>query len=116
MISTKLHSCINTSNIRNTFHLNECCFVNHWDKDTVYYKTGSLIYLYRSLTDFLRNLLNCINGLLGSVHTCDNLNQLHAVSGVPVPCRLAELKGKARRFDKTVEKQAMEQAVLDFLK
>ena len=30
--------------------------------------------------------------------------------------RLAELKGKARRFDKTVEKQAMEQAVLDFLK
>ena len=37
-------------------------------------------------------------------------------SGVPVPCRLAELKGKSRRFDKTVEKQAMEQAVLDFLK
>jgi len=30
--------------------------------------------------------------------------------------RLAELKGKPRRFDKTVEKQAMEQAVLDFLK
>ena len=44
------------------------------------------------------------------------LDQLHAVSGVPVPCRLAELKGKSRRFDKTVEKQAMEQAVLDFLK
>ena len=44
------------------------------------------------------------------------LDQLHAASGVPVPCRLAELKGKPRRFDKTVEKQAMEQAVLDFLK
>lgn len=44
------------------------------------------------------------------------LDQLHAVSGVPVPRRLAELKGKPRRFDKTVEKQAMEQAVLDFLK
>lgn len=44
------------------------------------------------------------------------LDQLHAVSGVPVPCRLAELKRKSRRFDKTVEKQAMEQAVLDFLK
>ena len=44
------------------------------------------------------------------------LDQLHAVSGVPVPCRLAELKEKYRRFDKTVEKQAMEQAVLDFLK
>ena len=43
------------------------------------------------------------------------LDQLHAVSGVPVPCRLAELKGKSRRFDKTVEKQAMEQSVLEFL-
>ena len=44
------------------------------------------------------------------------LDQLHAASGVTVPRRLAELKGKSRRFDKTVEKQAMEQAVLDFLK
>ena len=44
------------------------------------------------------------------------LDQLHAVSGVTVPRRLAALKGKTRRFDKTVEKQAMEQAVLDFLK
>ena len=51
----------------------------------------------------------CGNGL-------ELLDQLHAASGVPVPCRLAELKGKPRRFDKTVEKQAMEQAVLDFLK
>ena len=44
------------------------------------------------------------------------LDQLHAASGVTVPRHLAELKGKSRRFDKTVEKQAMEQAVLDFLK
>ena len=43
------------------------------------------------------------------------LDQLHEVSGVAVPRRLAALKGKARRFDKTVEKQAMEQAVLEFL-
>ena len=33
------------------------------------------------------------------------LDQLHAASGVTVPRRLAELKGKSRRFDKTVEKQ-----------
>ena len=43
------------------------------------------------------------------------LDQLHEVSGVAAPRRLAALKGKARRFDKTVEKQAMEQAVLEFL-
>ena len=44
------------------------------------------------------------------------LEQLHRASGVPVPRRLAALKGKSRRFDKTVEKQAMEQAVLEFLR
>ena len=44
------------------------------------------------------------------------LDQLHAVSGVTVPRRLAALKGKTRRFDKTVENQAMEQAVLEFLR
>ena len=43
------------------------------------------------------------------------LDQLHEASGVPVPRRLAALKGKTRRFDKTVEKQAMEQSVLEFL-
>ena len=44
------------------------------------------------------------------------LDQLHAVSCVPVPRRLAALKGKARRFDLTSEKQDMEQVVRDFLK
>ena len=44
------------------------------------------------------------------------LDQLHVATGVPVPQRLAALRGKPRRFDKTVEKQAMETAVLDFLK
>lgn len=44
------------------------------------------------------------------------LDQLHAVSGIPVPRRLAELKGKARRFDLTAEKQDMDGVVLDFLR
>ena len=44
------------------------------------------------------------------------LDQLNAVSGVPVPRRLAALKGKARRFDLTAEKQDMDSVVLDFLK
>ena len=46
----------------------------------------------------------------------DLLDQLHAVSGVPVPRRLAALRGKARRFDLTAEKQEMDGVVLDFLK
>ena len=44
------------------------------------------------------------------------LDQLKSVSGVPVPRRLAELKGKQRRFDLTAEKQEMDNVVLDFLK
>ena len=44
------------------------------------------------------------------------LDQLNAASGVTVPRRLAALKGKARRFDLTAEKQEMDNVVLDFLK
>ena len=44
------------------------------------------------------------------------LDQLHAVSGVAVPRRLAALKGKARRFDLTCEKPGMDAVVLDFLR
>ena len=44
------------------------------------------------------------------------LDQLHGVTGVPVPRRLAALKGKRRRFDLTAEKAGMDGVVLDFLK
>ena len=44
------------------------------------------------------------------------LEQLHEVSGVKVPCRLAALKEKTCRFDLTVEKQKMDDVVLDFLR
>ena len=44
------------------------------------------------------------------------LDQLNAATGVAVPRRLAALKGKQRRFDLTVEKQEMDNVVLDFLK
>ena len=43
------------------------------------------------------------------------LDQLYDVSGVTVPRRLAALKGKARRFDLTAEKQEMDNVVLNFL-
>ena len=44
------------------------------------------------------------------------LDQLHNVTGVAIPRRLAALKGKARRFDLTCEKPGMDGVVLDFLK
>ncbi|MBR3641315.1 MAG: threonine synthase [Oscillibacter sp.] len=44
------------------------------------------------------------------------LDQLHAVTGVKIPRRLAALKGKARRFDLTAEKEEMDARVLDFLR
>ena len=43
------------------------------------------------------------------------LDQLHSVSGVAVPRRLAALRGKERRFDLTVEKAGMDGVVLNFL-
>ena len=44
------------------------------------------------------------------------LEQLHEVSGVRIPERLAALRGKARRFDLTAEREAMDSVVLDFLR
>jgi threonine synthase len=44
------------------------------------------------------------------------LDQLHEATGVAIPRRLAALKGKAGRFDQTVEKAGMDGVVLDFLK
>ena len=44
------------------------------------------------------------------------LDQLHTVTGTPVPRRLAALKGKARRFNLSCEKAGMDSVVLDFLK
>ena len=43
------------------------------------------------------------------------LDQLHDVTGVTVPRRLAALKGKARRFDQCTEKSRMDSVVLNFL-
>ena len=45
----------------------------------------------------------------------DLLDRLHAVTGLPVPKRLAALRGKDRRFTLTAEKAEMDRVVLDFL-
>ena len=44
------------------------------------------------------------------------LDQLHDVTGVAIPRRLAALKGKTRRFDLSCEKPGMDGVVLDFLR
>ena len=44
------------------------------------------------------------------------LDQLHGATGVAIPRRLAALRGKARRFDRTCERTGMENTVLDFLR
>ena len=44
------------------------------------------------------------------------LDQLHSATGVPVPRRLAALKGKERRFYLDCEKAGMDGVVLDFLR
>lgn len=44
------------------------------------------------------------------------LDQLNAVTGAAVPRRLAALRGKKRRFDRTCEKPGMDDVVLEFLK
>jgi threonine synthase len=46
----------------------------------------------------------------------DLLDQLQRVTGVPAPARLAALRGKERRFDRTCAKPEMDGVVLDFLR
>jgi len=45
----------------------------------------------------------------------DALDQLTAVTGVPAPAPLASLRGKKVRFDRTVEKENMVDAVRSML-
>ena len=82
MVSTKLHSIVDSLDVRNTFHLNESSFVDHGDEDTVYYESCSLVDLNRGLADLFGDLLDRINGFNGSVNTCDNLDKLHSVSRI----------------------------------
>jgi threonine synthase len=64
---------------------------------------------------FCNHVLNAI-GQTPAGDGVELLDQLHSVSGVTVPRRLAALKGKAPRFDLTCEKPGMDGVVLDFLK
>ena len=77
-------------------------------------KTLTVFVSTASPYKFCGHVLSAI-GEMPSGDGVELLDQLHVVSGVTVPRRLAALKGKARRFDLTAQKQEMEKVVLDFL-
>ena len=82
MVGTQLHSGVDAGNVRNAFHLDESSFVDHGDQDAVDNKASSLVDLNGGLADLNADLLDGLDGLGGSVHTGDDLDELHAVSGV----------------------------------
>lgn len=63
---------------------------------------------------FCDSVLSAIGETPGGSGT-ELLDQLHSVTGTPVPERLAALKGKQRRFNLTAEKAEMDNVVLNFL-
>ena len=67
MVSTQLHSGIDTLYRSLALSLDTDSFVDHRDEDTVYYETSALFYLYRDLADLFRDLLNFVNNLYRSV-------------------------------------------------
>lgn len=55
-------------------------------------------------------------GVTEARHGVELLDQLSRATGIAAPAPLAALKAKTPRFDQCVEKERMEQAVLDFLR
>ena len=64
---------------------------------------------------FCDNVLDAL-GVQRKKEGLEILDQLSAYTGVPVPMPLARLKNRQRRFSGSVEKRAMKNCVLDFLK
>ena len=78
-------------------------------------KTATVFASTASPYKFCDSVLEAI-GVTPAGEGLELLDQLHTVSGTPVPRRLAALKGKERRFDLACEKAGMDGVVLDFLK
>ncbi len=55
-------------------------------------------------------------GVAQSAHGLDSIRQLSELTGLDAPAPLAQLAGKAVRFDKTTEKEAMIDAVREMLR
>ena len=56
--------------------------VDHGDQQLVDHEAGTLSHLNGLLADVLSQLVDEVEGLLGSVHTADDLDELHAGHGV----------------------------------
>ena len=82
MVGTQLHSGVDAGDIGNAFHLDESSFVDHGDQDAVDNKASSLVDLNGGLADFNADLFDGLNSLGGGVHACNDLDELHTVSGV----------------------------------
>ena len=82
MVGTQLHSGVDTGDVGDALHLDEGSLIDHRDQDAVDDEAGSLIDLNGGLADLNADLLDGLDGLGGGVHTGDDLDKLHAVSGV----------------------------------
>jgi threonine synthase len=60
-------------------------------------------------------VLEAIDGEVPTMDEYDMVNILNERSKMPVPKSLAELKGKERRFNGSIEKENMETFVLETL-
>lgn len=77
--------------------------------------TTSVFVSTASPYKFCDSVLTAI-GETPAADSVDRIAQLEAVTGVAAPARLAALKGKTPRFSQSVEREKMEDVVLEFLK
>jgi threonine synthase len=74
--------------------------------------TSTIIASTASPYKFSASVLEAIDGKVSNIDEYDMVNILNERSNMPVPKSLAELKGKARRFDGSIEKDSMKSFVL----
>jgi threonine synthase len=77
--------------------------------------TKTIIASTASPYKFSASVLEAIDGKVADIDEYDMVNILNERSNMPIPQSLAELKGKERRFNGTIEKTQMEEFVLENL-
>jgi threonine synthase len=77
--------------------------------------TKTIIASTASPYKFSASVLEAIDGKVADIDEYDMVNILNERSNMPIPQSLAELKGKERRFNGTIEKTQMESFVLENL-
>jgi threonine synthase len=77
--------------------------------------TKTIIASTASPYKFSASVLEAIDGQVADVDEYDMVDVLHERSNMPIPRSLAELKGKERRFNGSIEKDGMQSFVLESL-